>query len=163
MGECSGMGQEGRYITLETSKRNKEMPRVPIGSLFLIGLLMTLGAIIACGGSATAMPDTSEKMEGTKAPVAKATKAMEKMSGPVEQAGTVVVAMRKLRAGAGTPRFCTAGCSETIYQLAIGETITAVEAGPGGVLDPRDTPRLALSWELSPDRKYMDFKLREGV
>jgi ABC-type transport system substrate-binding protein len=138
---------------------------------------MTLGAIIACGGSATvepaprftpgvaatAMPDTSEKMEGTKAPVAEATKAMEQMSGPVEQVGTVVVAMRNLRAGAGTPRFCTAGCSETIYQLAIGETITAVEAGPGGVLDPRDTPRLALSWELSPDQKYMDFKLREDV
>ncbi len=153
------------------------MPRVPIGSLFLIGLLMTLGAIIACGGSATvepaprftpgvaatAMPDTSEKMEGTKAPMAEPTKAMEQMSGSMEQAGTVTLASRNLRSGAGTPRFCTAGCSEHIYQLAIGETLTGVEAGPGGVLDPRNTPRLAESWELSPDLKYMDFKLREGV
>ncbi len=153
------------------------MPRVPIGSLFLIGLLMTLGAIIACGGSATVepaprftpgvaattAPAASESMAATTAPVAEATKAMEQMSGSVEQAGTVVVAMRNLRSGAGTPRFCTAGCAETIYQLAVGETLTGVEAGPGGPLDPQNTPRLAESWELSPDQKYMDFKLRKGI
>ena len=106
------------------------MPRVPIGSLFLIGLLMALGAIIACGGSATVepaprltpgveaatAPAASESMAATTAPVAGATKAMEQMSGPVEQAGTVTLASRNLRSGAGTPRFCTAGCSEHIYQ-----------------------------------------------
>ncbi len=68
------------------------MPRVPIGFLLLVGLLMTLGAIIACGGSATVepaprftpgvaattAPDTSEKMEATEVPMAEATKAMEK-------------------------------------------------------------------------------------
>ena len=47
--------------------------------------------------------------------------------------------------------------------MAITETLTGIEAGPGGVLDPRNTPGLAESWELSPDLSYMDFRLRQRV
>ena len=152
------------------------MPRVPIGLLFLVGLVAALGAIIACGGSATVepaprftpgvaateAPAAQTMAEATTAPMAEATMAPD-TSMMADQAGTVTLASRNIRSGAGTPRFCTAGCSEHIYQLAITETLTGVEAGPGGVLDPQNTPLLAESWELSPDQKYMDFKLREGI
>ena len=77
--------------------------------------------------------------EATKAPMAEATMAPD-TSMMAEQAGTVTLATRNIRSGAGTPRFCTAGCSEHIYMLAITETLTGVEAGPGGVLTRRTRP-----------------------
>ena len=60
-------------------------------------------------------------------------------------AGTVTVATRALRSGAGTPRLCFAGCSETVYLAGIMETLTGVKAGPGGPLDPQNIPMLAES------------------
>ena len=43
------------------------------------------------------------------------------------------------------------------------ETLTGAEAGPGGPLDPKDTPMLAKSWKLDPGLKFMDFELAEGI
>ena len=108
------------------------------------------------------MPKATRQVE-VEAPKARPTITPRVAIEESRQSGTVTVATRNLRNGSGTPRFCTAGCSETIYLLAITETLTGVEAGPGGVLDPRNTSRLAESWEVSADVSHMDFNLREGV
>jgi len=89
----------------------------------------------------------------TKAPAAESMK----------PAGTLTVATRALRSGAGIPKFCTAGCAETIYLAGIFDTLTGVEAGPGGALDPQNIPNLAESWTIADDLSYMDFKLRNDV
>jgi ABC-type transport system substrate-binding protein/azurin len=81
----------------------------------------------------------------------------------IAAADTLTVATRALRTGSGTPRFCTAGCSETVYLSGMMETLTGVDAGPNGPLDPQNTPMLAESWQLSSDLSYVDFKLRKGV
>ena len=73
------------------------------------------------------------------------------------------MATRALRSGAGIPKFCTAGCAETIYLSGIMETLTGVKAGPGGPIDPLNTPMLAESWTIADDLAYMDFKLRDDV
>ncbi len=81
----------------------------------------------------------------------------------MKQVGTLTVATRNLRSGAGTPMFCTAGCAETVYLSGVNETLTGVEAGPGGALDPQNTGLLAESWEIAPDLAFMDFKLKTGI
>ena len=147
------------------------MLRNRVGFLFLTGLFFALGAIVACGGSAapeaefkgnSGVVSTPAAAPATKAVVAKpaATKA------PVvaaKSAGTLTVATRALRSGAGLPKFCTAGCAETVYLAGIYDTLTGVKAGPGGPLDPQNTPNLAESWTIADDLSYMDFKLRNDV
>jgi ABC-type transport system substrate-binding protein len=69
-----------------------------------------------------------------------------------------------LRNNSGIPRFCTAGCAETVYLSGVTETLTSVKAGPGGVLDPNfEVPMLATSWKIDPSLKFMDFEIRKGV
>ena len=147
------------------------MPRKPLGFL-LLGVLLTMGVIVACGGAAATpaarfTPAAPAATSVPAAPAATSVPAAAATSVPAaataKPAGVVTMAMRNLRSGAGTPRFCTAGCAETIYLLAITETLTGVKAGPGGPLDPQNIPMLAESWELAADQKTMDFKLRKGV
>ena len=137
------------------------------GFLLSLGLMLALGAIVACGGSAAPAVERftpgapAASSDATSVPAVAPTEAVEAMA--TVPAGSVTMAMRNLRSGAGTPRFCTAGCAETVYLLAILETLTGVEAGPGGALDPQNIPMLAKSWELSADQKTMDFVLEEGI
>ena len=121
-------------------------------------------AVVATAApTARPQPTAPPAVVATAAPTARPEPTIPPEVAKPEQYGTVTVSTRNLRNGSGTPRFCFAGCSETIYQLAITETLTGVEAGPRGVLDPRNTPRLAESWEVSPDFSYMVFHLRQGV
>ena len=152
------------------------MLRNRVGFLLLTGLFFALGALVACGGSAE--PDAEFKGNAgvvstpvpavaTKAPeVKEATavpKAVEKVEVMAKPAGSLTIATRNLRSGAGTPMFCTAGCAETIYLSGVNETLTGVEAGPGGPLDPRNIGQLAESWTIADDLAYMDFKLVKGI
>ncbi len=142
------------------------MPRIRFSLLFLMGLFLTLGTILACG--------SADEPADTAAPAAPAAAAATSVPAPVvadkappevttAPAGKLTIATRNLRSGAGTPMFCTAGCAETVYLSGVNETLTGVEAGPGGPLDPRNIPQLAESWEIAPDLSYMDFKMRKGV
>ena len=140
------------------------MPRNRFSLLLLTGLFLMIGAIVACGGAAAPQDTTAPAAPAApaaQAPVASATEVPEAMT--TVQSGTLTVATRALRSGAGTPMFCTAGCAETIYLSGIMETLTGVKAGPGGPIDPQNTPLLAESWEIAPDLAYMDFKLRKGI
>ena len=151
------------------------MVRNRVGFLLLTGLFFALGALVACGGSAE--PDAAFKGNSgvvstpavkapvaTKAPAAQpaATKAPAAVA-KAKQSGALTVATRALRSGAGIPKFCTAGCAETIYLSGIFETLTGVKAGPGGPIDPVNIPMLAESWTIADDLAYMDFKLRNDV
>ncbi len=147
------------------------MVRNRVGFLFLTGLFFALGAIVACGGSAapeaefkgnSGVVSTPAAPAATKAVAAKpvATKAP---AAAAKSAGTLTVATRALRSGAGLPKFCTAGCAETVYLAGVYDTLTGVKAGPGGPLDPQNTPNLAESWTIADDLSYMDFKLRNDV
>ena len=149
------------------------MVRNRFGFLLLTGLFFVLGAIVACGGSAEPTAEfrgnagvvtTPVAAAATTAPaVAQPVATTAPAAGTVKQAGTLTIATRALRSGAGIPKFCTAGCAETIYLTSIMETLTGVKAGPGGVLDPQNTPMLAESWTIADDLSYMDFKLRTDV
>ena len=154
------------------------MVRNRVGFLLLTGLFFVLGAVVACGGSdapdaefkgnsgvvttPAAAVATKVTVPATTAPAAQpvATKAPAVAAKP---AGTLTIATRALRSGAGIPKFCTAGCAETIYLAGIFDTLTGVEAGPGGPIDPQNIPGLAESWTIADDLSYMDFKLRNDV
>jgi ABC-type transport system substrate-binding protein len=150
------------------------MVRNRVGFLFLTGLIFALGAIVACGGSAAPEAEFKGNSGVVTTPVAKApvattapaavpvaTKAPAAES--TKPAGTLTIATRALRSGAGIPKFCTAGCAETIYLAGIFDTLTGVKAGPGGAIDPQNIPNLAESWTIADDLAYMDFKLRNDV
>ena len=141
--------------------------------IFMLGLFLAVGAIVACGGSAeptaapvaavatTAPVATTAAAAATAVPVAEATKVPAVAS--AKPAGELTIATRNLRSGAGTPMFCTAGCAETIYLSGVNETLTGVKAGPGGPLDPQNIGQLAESWTIADDLSYMDFKLVKDV
>ena len=147
------------------------MVRNRVGFLLLTGLFFALRALVACGGSAepaaTTAPvapvATKVTVAATTAPAAQPVATKAPVAATTKQSGTLTVATRALRSGAGTPMFCTAGCAETIYLAGIMETLTGVEAGPGGPIDPRNIPQLAESWTIADDLAYMDFKLRPGI
>ena len=115
------------------------MPRNRFSLFLLMGLFLIIGAVVACGGAAAPDDATAPAAPAGQAPVASATEVPEAMA--MEQAGTLIVATRALRSGAGTPMFCTAGCAETIYLGGIMETLTGVEDGPPAVLSIPGTPR----------------------
>ena len=137
--------------------------------IFMLGLFLAVGAIVACGGSAepTAAPVAAlattapAAAAATAVPVAAATKVPAVAS--AKPAGELTIATRNLRSGAGTPMFCTAGCAETVYLSGVNETLTGVKAGPGGPLDPQNIGQLAESWTIADDLAYMDFKLVKDV
>ena len=154
------------------------MVRNRVGFLLLTGLFFVLGAVVACGGSAepkaefkgnSGVVTTPAAAAATTAPVATTAPAAQPVATKApaaestKSAGTLTIATRALRSGAGIPKFCTAGCAETVYLAGIYDTLTSVEAGPGGALDPQNAPGLAESWTIADDLAYMDFKLRNDV
>jgi len=75
--------------------------------------------------------------------------------------GTLVIAVGSVNSPNGLPRFCTAGCAETIYISGITEVLFNSVANPDGTAGIE--PMLALDFTLDPSLEFGDFSLREGV
>ncbi len=84
---------------------------------------------------------------------------------PVQQiarpTGVLTISVGAVDTPNGLPRFCTAGCAETIYHSGIAETLFGAIARPDGT--PDIDPLLALEFKLDPGLKFADFTLRQGV
>ena len=118
--------------------------------------------------TATAVADAATAAAGgtaaTAAPAstAVATMAPAMSDGATVPSGETIVAVNLIRAGVGTPRFCSAGCAEDIYIAGINETLFRPIYGDILGAQPEEGV-LALSYELDPNLKWLDFTLRQGV
>ena len=118
---------------------------------------------------ATAAPEVIFETAATSAPamfataVPVATPTVAPKVANTEPSGALRVATSNFSNVEGTPQFCGPGCPETLYLLGVTETLTGVEAGPGGPLDPQSIPMLAESWEIPEDLSYIRFQIRAGV
>jgi len=81
----------------------------------------------------------------TAVPAAPAPSAPAASSAP---SGTLVIAVGSVNSPNGLPRFCTAGCSETIYHSGITEVLFNSVALPDGTAGTE--PMLALDFTLDP-------------
>ena len=79
----------------------------------------------------------------------------------VEPSGTLTISVAGVNSPNGLPRFCTAGCSETIYMSGLTEVLFNSKANPDGTVSTE--PMLALDFTLDPSLEYGDFTLRQGV
>lgn len=94
-------------------------------------------------------------------PVPVATPAPPAPAIPAILAGTVNIAVLNIDSFNGLPRFCTAGCSETIYMSGLTETLFGSRQLPDGTATTE--PMLALDFTLDPNFEFGDFNLRQGV
>ena len=94
----------------------------------------------------------------TAAPAMPTTPSMPEMPAP---SGTLTIAVAGVNAPNGLPRFCTAGCSETIYMSGITDVLFNSKARPDGTVTTE--PMLALDFELDPSLEFGTFNLRQGV
>ncbi|MDP6452166.1 MAG: ABC transporter substrate-binding protein [SAR202 cluster bacterium] len=78
-----------------------------------------------------------------------------------DPSGSVTIAVSSVNSPNGLPRFCSAGCSETIYLSGITETLFNSLANSDGTVTTE--PMLALDFTLDPSLEFGDFTLREGV
>ena len=92
----------------------------------LASLSLLLVVAVACGsasGGGAAAVSGGDAATAAPAATAVATSAPAIASDDVVPSGEATVAVASVRAGVGTPRFCTAGCSEDIYIAGIMETL----------------------------------------
>ena len=85
------------------------------------------------------------------------------MEGPEPQ-GKLLVAVTRIGAPNGLPRFCSAsagGCAEIIYMAGMTETLFNSALDDKG--SPTIEPMLATEFTLDPSLEHGDFTLREGV
>ena len=75
--------------------------------------------------------------------------------------GTLSIAVTNINEPNGLPRFCTAGCAETIYMSGIAEVLFNSKANPDGTNTIE--PMLALDFSLDPSLEFGIFTLRQGV
>ena len=75
--------------------------------------------------------------------------------------GTLTIAVAGVNAPNGLPRFCTAGCSETIYMSGITEVLFNSKANPDGTVTTE--PMVALDFTLDPSLEFGTFNLRQGI
>ena len=76
-------------------------------------------------------------------------------------AGTLNIAVSGVDTPNGLPRFCPAGCSETIYMSGITDVLFNSKANPDGTITTE--PMLALDFTLDPSLEFGTFGLRRGV
>ena len=81
-----------------------------------------------------------------------------------EPSGKLLIAVTRIGAPNGLPRFCSAsagGCAEIIYMAGITETLfnSALDATGSATTEPM----LATEFTLDPSLEYGDFTLRQGV
>ncbi len=83
--------------------------------------------------------------------------------GPTPE-GKLTIAVTRVGAPNGLPRFCSAsagGCAEIIYMAGMTETLFNSKLDASG--SPTTEPMLATEFTLDPSLEYGDFTLREGV
>lgn len=78
-----------------------------------------------------------------------------------EPSGTLTIAVAGVNAPNGLPRFCTAGCSETIYMSGITEVLFNSKANPDGTVTTE--PMVALDFTLDPSLEFGTFNMRQGI
>ena len=81
-----------------------------------------------------------------------------------EPQGKLLIAVTRIGAPNGLPRFCSAsagGCAEIIYMS--GQTETLFNSALDDQGSPTIEPMLATEFTLDPSLEYGDFTLREGV
>ena len=78
-----------------------------------------------------------------------------------QPSGTLTIAVAGVNSPNGLPRFCTAGCSETIYMSGITDVLFNSKANPDGTVTTE--PMLALDFTLDPSLEFGTFNLRQGV
>jgi len=119
-----------------------------------------IAAGIACSsdddGAAPAV-STPDAATGTTAAPAVSAPDAAPSGGP---SGTLTMAVQDINSPNGLPRFCTAGCSETIYMAGITDVLFNSILKDGAV---SVDPMLALSYEVDSGLEFGRFKLREGV
>ncbi len=141
---------------------------LPLTALFL--LAFGVMAATACGGDeATVTPaPTATRPAAPPTTVATATAAATATARPTEPpamvapAGEIVLANNAINAGIGTPRFCTAGCAENVYQTSVMETLFRPNY-QDTLGEKEEVGILASGWTLAPDLTYLDFALRSGI
>ena len=82
----------------------------------------------------------------------------------VEPSGNLNIAVDKIGAPSGLPRFCSAvagGCSEIVYVSGMTETLFNSALDENGSITTE--PMLATDFALDPSLEYGDFTLRKGV
>ena len=97
------------------------------------------------------------------APKAAAPAASGGAMGPEPQ-GKLLIAVTRIGAPNGLPRFCSAsagGCAEIIYMSGMTETLFNSALDDKG--SPTIEPMLATEFTLDPSLEFGDFTLREGV
>ena len=113
-------------------------------------------------GAAPQQQQTQQQQQAaaTAAPVMSQTGSTRDMMGPMPT-GTLNIAVFAVDSPNGLPRFCTAGCSETIYMSGITDVLFNSKANPDGTVTTE--PMLALDFSLDPSLEFGTFNIRTGV
>jgi ABC-type transport system substrate-binding protein len=75
--------------------------------------------------------------------------------------GTLTLAVSSVNSPNGLPRFCTAGCAETIYMSGITDVLFNSQANPDGTVKTENM--VATGFTLDPSLEFGDFALRDDV
>jgi ABC-type transport system substrate-binding protein len=158
----------------------------PIPLLPAVAAATLLFAFVACGGTETVVQTVIVEKEKVVQQTVEVTKVVEKektvqqtvvvvqtatatpapvptATAPVTPpAGELVLVNGAINVGIGTPRFCTAGCAENVYQTSVMETLFRPNYKDTLGEKPEE-PVLATGWTLAPDLTYLDFDLRKGI
>ncbi len=105
---------------------------------------------------------TPTKAAATATPTAAPATATPTKGPSITPAGAITIAIESVQPPSGDPGLCTSNCGENSVNMSYLETPFGVQYGDIAGDKPLE-PRLALSWTLSPDLKYVDLKLRQGV
>lgn len=111
-----------------------------------------------------AEPEPAEPAEPSgPAPTAEAEPTEPAPSGGamIEPSGTLIIAVSDTDEPNGLPRFCTAGCAETIYMSGATDTLFNSVANEDGTVGIE--PMLATDFILDPGLTFGTFNIREDV
>ncbi|MDP3062002.1 MAG: ABC transporter substrate-binding protein [Chloroflexota bacterium] len=165
-------------------------PRRYLGLMLFLALATALLVAVACGPAATPTPTPAPTATPTKPPptptptvaavatatptvaavatatptptrAAPAPTATPTLAAVITPKGTLTAVTGGL--GVGTPSGWPTDClwCASLVMMGAQEALVKIDTGPDGGL--AIGPWLADSWALSPDSKYMDFKLHKGV
>ena len=112
--------------------------------------------------AATAAPWPTAAATAAPSPTARPTAAPAAAPRGTVPSGEATIAVNRVNAGVGTPRFCTAGCAEDVYVSGIMETLFRPVYGDTLGAE-RVANVLATYFDLDPNLEWIDFSLREGV